>query len=314
MEIPDRFIRILTKAGRVLTILRRRNPRLRFLLPHVLVRHFNRLDSYLSQMGARHGPVIHHSINRNVFHCCVHKTGSQWIKSLLSDMTTTRYSGLSHYHYQSRMLNGFDPRKITERSFNQPFPENTIVSPLYIDFENYLRVPGKAPRKAFFVMRDPRDIVVSAYFSARYSHMPSGDIPRLRCELKSLSMDEGMVHIMKYLHDIGVFPALRSWAFADKKDPGVLLVRYEDLRCSEFETIRTIFGHLDIAVPDSELRELIGSYSFKRVSGRDKGVENQRSHIRKGSSGDWRGYFDSSIMKTFEALTGDLVKQLGYPA
>ncbi len=39
----------------------------------------------------------------NIFHACVHRTGSQWLRKFLADPIVYQYSGLRTYHYQSHM-------------------------------------------------------------------------------------------------------------------------------------------------------------------------------------------------------------------
>jgi len=45
--------------------------------------------------------VKHHTSAQNIYHCCVHKTGSQWIRRIFSDLRTYQYSGLRSYNYAS---------------------------------------------------------------------------------------------------------------------------------------------------------------------------------------------------------------------
>lgn len=151
--------------------------------------------------------IRHRSAAVNIYHCCVHKTGSQWVKAILSDSRTFKYSGLTVYGYQKSLPGRHDPRKITDRSFTEPLPKNAVISPLYIDFQNYTAIPKPKPSKAFFVMRDPRDIVVSWYFSSKYSHSLMGKLHRIREVLNNLSITDGILYSIEHLHDFGLFRA-----------------------------------------------------------------------------------------------------------
>src|SRR5215212_3669825 len=79
-------------------------------------------------VGTRHATDV-----ENIFHCCVHKTASQWVRKILADERTYKYSGLEAYNYQRDWPGGVDTRPITERKFTEPFPTHTIVTPIYID-------------------------------------------------------------------------------------------------------------------------------------------------------------------------------------
>lgn len=141
----------------------------------------------------------------NMYHCCVHKTASQWIRAILSDPRTYRYSDLSTYTYQNRLPGRSDHRKITDRAFVEPFPRNTIVTPLYIDFENFAAIPKSERYKAFFIMRDTRDLVISWYFSIRYSHTLTGRVPEISELLSSMSLTDGLLYTIERLHDQGQY-------------------------------------------------------------------------------------------------------------
>jgi len=163
-------------------------------------------------------------------------------------------------------------------------------------------------------MRDPRDIVVSWYFSVRFSHKPVGRIPEHRKEFENMSIKAGLIYSINYLHKFGLFYALSSWVEAPEIDPNVMLVRFEDLvREDNASIFGKIFDHCDIPVPEKILGQLLSDYSFDKLSGgRQKGVENTRDHYRKGVTGDWQNYFDSDISNVFSSKTGDLTYILDY--
>jgi hypothetical protein len=276
--------------------------------------------SLLSQVGfERFKPgfetrIQYQSRAVNVYHCCVHKTGSQWIRKIFSDPIVYRYSGLKPYHYQSELPEGRDPRNINERVFREPFPPGTIVTPLYISFECFLSIPKPAQHRAFFVLRDPRDTVVSWYFSVRYSHTLMGEIPRLRKILDDLPVRDGICYAIDFLHSWGHFRALGSWIDAVRTSPNLLVVRFEDLIGSESHAaFESLLRHCDIHVPSKALRRLLAKYSFEALSGRKRGQEKKEAHYRKGVAGDWKNYLDAPLREKFDRLVGNLPEQLGYP-
>jgi Sulfotransferase domain len=257
--------------------------------------------------------IAHRSESVNLYHCCVHKTGSQWIRSILSDPIVYKYSGLKGYHYQSGLAAGNDSRDISHRTFTEPFPRVTIVTPLYLFFGNFTTLPKPENYKAFFVMRDPRDILISWYFSMRYSHIILGNVPKLRATLDRMSFDDGILFAMDHLNRSGHFQLLASWIDAPRTDPNVLLVRFEDLIGSASEEVfGKLFEHCDILMPRKQLCVLLAKYSFRALSGRRPGQEDTKHHYRKGISGDWRNHLSDSLATRFKKLAGNLVSRLGY--
>jgi hypothetical protein len=257
--------------------------------------------------------VVYQSSFQNIFHCCAHKTGSQWVRAIMSDERIHSYSGLKFYFAEQGFPDGYDPRKVKEKSFETPFPPFTIVGPLYLDFENFEKIPKPDKYTGFFVTRDPRDIVVSYYFSVKYSHTPIGNVAEMRNHLINLDPSQGFIYVMEDLEDYGTFHALRSWAEGIQQDSAMMLVRYEDLvGNNSAEVFKQLFSFCDVGLSEEKIDELIDKYSFKNLSGRHIGNEDKAAHYRKGVPGDWVNYFDKKVMERFKQITGDLVSIMGY--
>ncbi|MBO4210852.1 sulfotransferase domain-containing protein [Micromonospora echinofusca] len=248
-------------------------------------------------------PVVTQCEYDNIYHCTVRKTGSQWIKKLFSDPIVYRHSGLLPY----------DPRFYKRRSL-PVIPPGRIGLALFHSYPRFEEISKPGTYRAFFVIRDPRDIVVSSYFSLRNSHAPMGDIPQARKTLQEKPMKEGLLHVIDRLSERYLFKQLRSWANAPSSE-NFRLFRYEDLTGErQPEEVDQLMRHCGITLPPAELETLLSRYSFSRMK---KNVESpgQISHYRKGKAGDWRNHFDDDIHDAFDAATGgDLVEVLGYPA
>jgi hypothetical protein len=235
------------------------------------------------------------------------------VRAILSDPRTYRYSGLTFYDCERQFPGRYDPRKITQRRFRKPFPTSAIITPIYIDYEGFASIPKPERYKAFFVMRDPRDVLISWYFSIKCSHGLLGEIERIRGDLASLSEADGLLYSIDFLADYGLFAAQRSWASASARDPNVLLVRHEDLTApTNLPSVAQMFDHCDIRMPQTVLEELLDAYSFEKLSGRKPGQEDPSAHYRKGVPGDWRNHFNDRIQLRFSELTGDLLYLWNY--
>jgi hypothetical protein len=198
---------------------------------------------------------------------------------------------------------------------DRPFPIRTFAACLPIDYPTYLSIPKPARYKAFFVMRDPRDIVVSWYFSARYSHLPFGPVPGLRGDLEKLDLAEGLRYMIDTLDDWGSFWAQRSWMDITEDRENIEIFRFEQLASDESLFLQRLFDYLDIAMPEQEFTALCERHTFEKHSkGRRKGEEDRLAHYRKGIVGDWRNCFDRSTMAYFRQITEDLLEVLGYEA
>ena len=264
--------------------------------------------------GGNAKEMTHRSAADNIYHCCVHKTASQWVARILDAEETYLACGLRTYRYQRELPGGADARKISERTFDKPFPARTIVTPIYIGWENFAAIPKPSAWRAFFIMRDPRDVLVSWYFSWKHSHRVMGDVGEQREKLQAMSEDDGLCYAVEQLHGQGLFAALRSWVSAPPQSANAAVFRYEDLiDANQLNTFQRLFTHCDIAMPEADLRALLAANSFAALAkGRERGVEDVTSHLRKGVHGDWKNHFTPAVEKKFRAVTGDLVEALGY--
>jgi hypothetical protein len=256
----------------------------------------------------------HVSSAENVYHCCVHKTASQWLRKIFRDQRTYQHSGLEVYNYEEELPGGVDTRRITERTFDGEFPRRTIVTPIYIDLPGFQRLPKPEQFRAFFVPRDPRDVVVSWYFSVKLSHKVMGLIGEVREKLQTLSEEDGLKFVIEFVDSRGGFAALRSWQQGVAGDPRLCIFRYEDLTGdNQFSAWKQLLAHCDIQMPDDVLREVLKDYAFSTLTkGRERGAEDVKSHLRKGVHGDWKNHFTPGVEQRFRAVTGGLVEELGY--
>lgn len=258
--------------------------------------------------------VRHRSDAINVYHCCVPRTGSQWIRAVLRDERVYRYSGLTYYNYQTRFPEHVDLRRMTARLETEPFPPGRIASPLYFDFESFASIPKPEVYRAFFIVRDPRDLVVSWYFSMKKTHKLLGRVEDWRRELNRLSKTEGLLYSIRTMdQESEIFQTMRSWSDTASRDPNVLVISYEELTGPESrDSFRRLFDHCDIRLPSGHLERLLSDHSFARKTGRRPGQEDTGSQMRKGVSGDWTNHLDGQMLADLDTVAGDLVERFGH--
>lgn len=194
------------------------------------------------------------------------------------------------------------------------------------------------------VIRDPRDVLVSGYFSHRYSHPVSEhESPWLwswREQWQSLD-DHRQGLMLELDHCSTYFVRLRNWNYSR---PNVLEVKYESLTVDPLGTFTAIWRFLGVEVPafapfatsrlllnyvgllangravarqsvlpKSTLNAIIRRNSFERMSGgRRRGEENIQNHYRKGISGDWKNWFTPALKEAFKLHYPTLLETLGY--
>ncbi len=247
----------------------------------------------LKQLGGEHATV-------NVYHACIQKTGSQWISAVFRDPRTREASGLSPFP-QFRYEWG---------EMRTRFPPHTYVPGLYISRGLYDEIEKPEPYRTIYVVRDPRDTVVSWYHSMRDSHRLMGKVHEHRRALVEMSVSEGISYCIRQFQLKLSF--VRSWLEADD-DAHVKFVRLEDLADNPFEGYRAIMDHCQIDIGDAKLEEVLKDYTKEKMRERDLEVrgEDAKSHYRRGGS-DWREVFTEEHERLFRQVNGNLVELMGY--
>ncbi len=217
-----------------------------------------------------------------------------------------------------------------------------------IDFLSYINADIENVKKlennfiGFHVVRDPRDIVVSAYYSHLYSHPVGEGWPELiehRKNLQNSSKDKGLFLEMDFLDNF-VFQNLYNW---DYRQPNVKEIKMEDLIKDPSKVLLDVFEFLHIidnydhtkiqsdynpielkdsyttnnnnphSISHKEILSIIYNNRFSlKANGRKSGEEDVKSHYRKGSSGDWIHHFNPEHKKYFKEKYNDLLIMLGY--
>jgi Sulfotransferase domain len=209
----------------------------------------------------------------------------------------------------------------------------------YINAERAFIEQLDMPFQAVHVIRDPRDVVVSAYFSHLHSHSTSGwpELVEFRKKLTGLSTKEGLLAELEFIADLPTdgynlqpFRSMMTWDYSDGR---ILELKFEDM-VSDSITFFTRLGRclgltgnpISVLVSgienkvratprklgDGELLNVVAQNSFSKLSGRAAGIEDQTHSYRKGQVGDWRRHFDKDITKEFKKRFPGLVSRLGY--
>ena len=183
-----------------------------------------------------------------------------------------------------------------EFPFKQPFAPHKIVS-VYASYESYLCIPKLGGYRTFYILRDPRDIVVSHYFATR-----AGGAQNPHSELfqRMDNPDTGLPLMIDNLEEMALFAAMRSWVEATG-DQQVLELRFEDLiGPGQFKFFQQLLAHCDIAMLAERFKALLAAHSFEAISGgRKPGQEDVNAHYRKGVVDAWRNYLTGNASIIF---------------
>lgn len=192
------------------------------------------------------------------------------------------------------------------QQFDIVFFTNSLYESCVVSCAEWL---NHEPCRTLHVIRNPLDIVVSAYYSHLHSHR-SDRWPALaqqRQVLRGLDRAAGMAATWTFLeradfHQAAVGPlfALRRWNFADRR---IRTVRMEDL-VNDAELARAELGSLLGRDPV----DAIATQTFEKLSGgRSRGVVDDRHHFRSGKKDQWIDELDPSLARAIYETYRDLL-------
>lgn len=164
----------------------------------------------------------------------------------------------------------------------------------------YSQIEDSRKVRVIHIIRNPLDIVLSAYYSHRLTHSVDGwpQLARQRRTLEKCSKEAGMFLTLAFLEQAEFYPltpgplhALRAWRFDDAR---ISTIRMEDL----VSDVNLVLGEILVEhwgettkLPDQR------SFTFERISGgRRVGEVDETSHYRSGLSGGWRDELPQAVV------------------
>lgn len=260
------------------------------------------------------------------------KTGTHLLRPLLENLTDkTSISYWSQevecpktYLYDKNLtdLLLLLPHVLQSYWLHQPIPKKTFVSildnldysdeflvthaPFSVEMENTCK---ERHCVVFFLIRDPRDWVISVIKHPAISGIDIYGAPLGDTYFQSLDINQKITHIIKgtqwYYSCLEVYNKFIGW----KDSPVCCPLRFEAL-------LGANGGHLE-EEQLAELRKIPQALHLDSISDQDLLEAFQNSFGKgivfvKGKAGSWKEYFTEEHKDLFKSLLGDLLIDLGY--
>ncbi len=264
-----------------------------------------------------------------------HKAATTWVSNIVKNVCTTM--GLRHSYVSNEKMFDFN---LTE------FVNERKVDFLIYSNAKFKQVEDLDSLRGFHIIRDPRDLIVSAYFSHLYSHSTHNwrDLTDHREKLEKLPKNEGLLLEMEFCRRF--LEDMYNWKYDSSN---ILELKMEDVISNPYKKFLEIFKHLRILdesgfglkatipyflptltnslykkrlvplrtpldkIPAEKLLGIIYKNDFSRKSGgRKTGEENLKNHYRKGMPGDWKNHFGEEHTRLFKENYNDVLIKLEY--
>ncbi|MEX2160782.1 MAG: hypothetical protein WD751_02615 [Anaerolineales bacterium] len=166
--------------------------------------------------------------------------------------------------------------------------------------------PGVA---AFFIYRDPRDVIVSQIFYAMDIHPGHGMHDYYTEQLDSMEerINAAIQGVRKPEAPLSPIRAKYEKYMGWLEQSAVLSLRFEDLVLDRETALGRILDHLAGSgfQPQPPCREAIAAL-VAAIAPRTSGT------FRRGQPGEWQEHFTPENKRIFKAAAGDLLSRLGY--
>jgi len=160
-------------------------------------------------------------------------------------------------------------------------------------------LPGS---KFIHIIRDGRDVIVSAWFNNRRRNMK--DSTKRWPDFKSFIQ----FGVEQWGSDV-----LMARSFGRAFPERYFELRYEDLHQDPDPTIERMLNFLKVNSTPELVERCRWAGSFEKLSkGRKRGEEDENTFFRKGIIGDWKQHFDRESLDIFMRNENNLLKELGY--
>jgi hypothetical protein len=172
-------------------------------------------------------------------------------------------------------------------------------------------------RRVLYIVRDPRDLVLSYYDFQRKNRQIADDYPLA-------DFVDDFVNGRMISADMGSWGEnVASWIYTRQNHSGFLLTRYEDMKSDTQQELTRIASFLSLEPTPERLNQAIQASSVERMREMERTQSDQWVATRKhrkdipfvgaAMSGRWQTALPGPLVSKIESTWGNLMLRLGYP-
>jgi hypothetical protein len=266
-------------------------------------------DKFLVEKALLAGHHRTYSQRPSVLHFSFNKAATQTVKKLLIECARRNKltPALLHdyaFHHSMPFLDHLDSASM--KKYAHLFKSSGY---LYTVFGGMIEeIPSLEKFKVVLVVRDPRDILVSDYYSIAYSHaIPDGEKKEVylsrREKALATKLDEYVLQSAPKLQSVFERYAIHLFPVC----PGVHVARYEDMVENFPEWLDSLVSACGMEISKSFRQDLLANHEARRPKG-----ENIQKHLRKGMPGEHREKLRSETIEQLNQTFNESLTRFNY--
>lgn len=254
---------------------------------------------YMNEFLIYHGLKKKSNSNRqSIIFFSVHKSASTFIKNTIfkligsESLIPLRFSGYLPKNKHSEIYN--NPEIMKRIMIEKGFFYGVLRE--YFDYSNFDKF------KIVLVLRDPRDVLTSQYFSVLYNHpLSRKEVVENRKKYAGISIDD---FVMEYA--IPLQKKYQDYCNHLIDRPNVLFLKYEDMITEFAPWLSKLSSYLELSNNENLLNKIVEETSFTVKK------EDPKSFIRNIKAGDHKNKLKPETITALTKLFKDQLIKLNY--
>ena len=228
-----------------------------------------------------------------------YKCASSFAGEIINELTED--AGYKHVDFDSYF---YHLEKDTDGEYIKLFSKNAFRRSgfIYGPMRRYQSIPDVNEYKTLLILRDPRDVLVSHYYSAKYSHeVGTAKMLQKRRITQVQGIDEFVLERLEEFANI-----YEQYKLNILPLEGTIFVRYEDMISNPKDFIIKLYKILKINIDSEHIEKIVKN----RMAMPKK--EDKYSHRRSGKSGQYLEKLNSKTIKAINSRLANVIDAFGY--
>ncbi|MCG8307963.1 MAG: sulfotransferase domain-containing protein [Cytophagales bacterium] len=247
----------------------------------------------------------------SIIHFSLNKSATTFVKDLLFEIGSSKGMipvRLHDYAFKTK-LPYFDSLSFDEmEKYKHIFKSHGYVYSVFGGMVENIEMLSKL--KVIFMVRDPRDILVSEYFSVAHSHpVPSkngnkvDDFISKRNFAKEVDIDTYVLNQSQKIRSIYD----RYLHLLIRKGHNIHLTKYEDMVEDFGSWLTNLLNYLELEVSSAFRKSIENKFDRAKPKAEDK-----KSHNRKGKRGDYLEKLNASTIDKLNAEFAEVIREFKF--